>query len=278
MPSAIDVLLVGHVCRDETPDGPRLGGTVTFSGLTARALGLRTGILTSAPDDLLPLMAPLDGLAVSRVASQRATTFVNRYTPQGRRQTITGRAASLGWDAIPEAWRRPGIVHIGPVADEVDPALTGRFPGSLVGVTPQGWMRAWDDAGQVSFKGWSLPETVLRAASAAVFSIEDVQGDEALAADMARQCPVLVVTRGAGGCTLFVDGSPQHILADPKPEADPTGAGDIFAMAFFARLRSSGDPVAAACFASALAGQSVTRTGLDSIPTPGEIDEALHLA
>jgi len=278
MPPAIDALLIGHVCRDETPDGPRLGGTVTFSGLTARALGLRTGIITSAPDDLLPLMAPLDGLAVSRVASEQATTFVNRYTPQGRRQTITGQAARLGWDDIPDGWRGPDIVHIGPVADEIDPALTGRFPGSLVGVTPQGWMRAWDEAGHVRFKGWTLPETVLRSASAAVFSIEDVQGDEALAAEMARQCPVVAVTRGAAGCTLFVDGSAQHIPAHPKAETDPTGAGDIFAMAFFVRLRASGDPAAAARFASTLAGHSVTRTGLHSIPTQAEIAEALRPA
>jgi sugar/nucleoside kinase (ribokinase family) len=54
---------------------------------------------------------------------------------------------------------------------------------------------------------------------------------------------------------------------------DATGAGDIFAASFLVRLRQSGDPIAAARFASCLASQSITRRGLDSIPTPSEIDQ-----
>lgn len=274
----IDVLLIGHVCRDDTPTGPRLGGTVTFSGLTARALGLRAGIVTSAPDDMLPLLGPLKGIALRRGASVRATTFVNRYTPEGRQQTLLNRASTLGWADIPDIWQTPSIAHIAPVADEIDPDVITHLADVFIGLTPQGWMRGWDDAGRVYFKGWNLPEIVLRSVSAVVFSIEDVQGDETLAREMARQCPVLVVTRGAEGCTLFVEGMPQLIPAIPAPETDPTGAGDIFAMAFFVRLKATGDPAAAARFASALGSRSVTRPGLDSIPTGPEIDEALRLS
>ena len=274
----IDALLIGHVCRDEAPDGPRLGGTVTFSGLTAQALGLRTGIVTSAPDEMLPLLTPLDGLALQRIPSPQSTTFINRYVPQGRQQTISGRAAPLAWADIPGAWRSPPLAHIAPVADEIDPEIVTRLQGAFIGLTPQGWMRGWDASGSVYFKGWSLPDDVLRRASAVVFSIEDVQGDEALARAMARLCPALVVTRGAQGCTLFVDGEPRLIPAVPAREIDPTGAGDIFAMAFFARLKATGSPAEAARFASALAGLSVARTGLDSIPTRQEVDQTMRSA
>lgn len=139
-------------------------------------------------------------------------------------------------------------------------------------------MRSWDTDGRVRFKGWDLPATILKGVSATVLSIEDVEGDEALIRDMAGQCPVLVVTRGAGGCTLFVEGKPATITALPADEIDPTGAGDIFAMAFFVRLRQTADPAAAARFASILAGRSVTRVGLASIPTETDVKEALRLA
>jgi sugar/nucleoside kinase (ribokinase family) len=101
-----------------------------------------------------------------------------------------------------------------------------------------------------------------------------VQGDEALVEEIARQCRVVVATRGAEGCTLFVDGSPHAIPAIPVEEVDPTGAGDVFAAAFFARLHATGDPGKAARFATFLAGRSVTRPGLDSIPTRQEIEAA----
>ena len=37
----VDYFVIGHVAHDLTPDGPRLGGTVAYSALTARSLGLR---------------------------------------------------------------------------------------------------------------------------------------------------------------------------------------------------------------------------------------------
>ena len=56
---------------------------------------------------------------------------------------------------------------------------------------------------------------------------------------------------------------------------DATGAGDIFAAAFFVRLSATRDPWAAARFATQLAARSVTRRGLDAIPTQAEIQECL---
>jgi sugar/nucleoside kinase (ribokinase family) len=270
----INILLIGHICRDETPDGPRLGGSVAFGALTFQALGLQPGIVTSAPDEMLPLLAPLAGIPVQRIVSHEATSFTNIYIAQGRRQVISGSASHLALKDIPRAWRAPPMVHLAPVADEIDPRLAGHFPGAFVGSTPQGWLRRWDKSGRVSLKRWAIPETAVRRMSALVFSIEDVQGDEALVRDIARQCPIVVATRGAEGSTLFVNGSPHDIPAIPVEEVDPTGAGDVFAAAFFTRLRASGDPVRAARFATFLAGRSVTRPGLDSIPTRQEISAA----
>ena len=65
----IDYLMIGHITRDETPDGPRLGGTATFSSLMAKALGLRVGIVTSWGADL-PL-GPLSEIPIVKGLMQK---------------------------------------------------------------------------------------------------------------------------------------------------------------------------------------------------------------
>ena len=43
----IEYLVVGHVTRDKVDGGYKPGGTVTFGGQVARALGYKTGVLLS---------------------------------------------------------------------------------------------------------------------------------------------------------------------------------------------------------------------------------------
>jgi hypothetical protein len=271
----IDYLLIGHVTGDLTPDGPRLGGTVTFGALTARALGQRVGILTSAPDSMRPLLGSLDGIEMIRVPGEQATTFENVYTPDGRQQVVHGRAAPLHYDQIPAAWRAAPIVHLGPLVGEIDPAMAGRFPDSLLGITPQGWMRRWDELGRVSFTPWGDVGRVGPLAGAVIYSIEDIDHDEALARDYARHTAIQVVTRGPIGCTLYKEGQEIDIAAPRVPERDSTGSGDIFATAFLIRLKASGDPLAAARFATRIASDSVSRVGLDGVPREAAIRRAL---
>jgi hypothetical protein len=121
----VDYLILGHVTEDITPAGPRLGGTVAFSGLTARALGLRVGVVTSASESTS--LAGLHGMQVVRVDSPHTTTFQNTPTPQGRIQTLYREAAPIPFEAVPEAWRNTPIVHLGPVVHEIDAAYAGRF-------------------------------------------------------------------------------------------------------------------------------------------------------
>jgi sugar/nucleoside kinase (ribokinase family) len=54
---------------------------------------------------------------------------------------------------------------------------------------------------------------------------------------------------------------------------DATGAGDVFAAAFFVRFFTTRDPWESARFATLVASRSVTRVGLDGIPTLREIEE-----
>lgn len=277
MPPGPDYLLIGHVCQDavlsdvESPfaSGYVFGGTATYAARTAKALGLRVAVVTSASVEFA-LGAALPGIETMRLPSAETTTFANRYLDGQRVQTLHAVAELLDISAVPLEWRRPSIVHLSPIACEVDMQLVGAFPGAFIGITPQGWMRQWDEAGRVSQRPWSEAHAILSRVDAVVMSEEDVNQDWALIQDWANYVSVMVVTRGAQGATMFVGGEACHVPAPAMREADPTGAGDIFAAVFFARLQQTGDPHEAAGVATWLAAHSVTRRGLDGVPTSDE--------
>lgn len=271
----IDYLIIGHLTRDLLPTGTRLGGTAAYSALTARALGLRVGILTACEDCLSTPELDAAGVQVIGLRSDETTTFENKYTPNGRVQYLHKLAPALDFSMIPEPWRNTPIIHLGPVAREVDPTLARAFPDSFVGLTPQGWMRSWNEEGQVSFTEWPEAAFVLQYANAAVMSIEDVRGNESIVEEMASSARVLVVTEGANGCRLYWNGDVRRFRPPHMTEIDPTGAGDIFAAAFFTRMAATRDPWEAARFATTLASYSVSRYGLDGVPRPEEVQAVM---
>ncbi len=269
----VGYLAIGHVAHDLTPEGPRLGGTVAYSALTARALGLRVGIVTAVGKETS--LDALNGISVVSAKSPQSTTFENIYTGHGRVQYLRAQASRIDFNAIPEPWQRASIIHLGPIANEMDSAILNEFSSSLIGITPQGWMRRWDSEGRVSLREWEDSESILAQAGAIVVSREDVRGDDELIEHMAHQTRMLAVTEGAEGCVLHWNGDRRRFRAPKIHEVDATGAGDIFAAAFFVRLFNTRDPWEAARFATLIASHSVTRVGLDGIPTPHEIEECM---
>jgi sugar/nucleoside kinase (ribokinase family) len=270
---SVDYLVVGHVTYDLTSSGPRLGGTAAYSALTARALGMQVGVVTtnSAETDLDVFQ---DVLVVS-VPSTHTTTFKNIYTENGRRQILHHRAKKLSFDNVPENWRKTSIIQLGPVAQEMDAVLPDTFSPLLLGLTPQGWMRTWDETGRVVQTDWESAEQALGQAGAVVISIEDVAGDEEKIEFMAAHTRILAVTEAAAGARLYWHGDQRRFCAPVVHELDATGAGDIFAAAFFIRLLATRDPWEAARFATQLSAYSVTRSGLKGIPTAEEIQACM---
>ncbi len=269
----IDYLVIGHLTIDQTPAGPSLGGTAAYSALTASALGLRVGVLTAWPGEM-PLDA-LGNIPVLAAETEKATRFENRYSPEGRTQYIRQAAAKIDFGLVPEPWRRTKIIHLGPVAQEMQSVLPAEFRPTLLGLTPQGWMRSWDQDGLIQPCAWPSAAQAMPAAGATVFSIDDVNHDEEQIEWLAHQGRLVVVTEGAAGCRLFWNGDSRRFRAPLVDEVDATGAGDIFATAFFVRLAQTRDPWEAARFASNLAAYSVTRPGLAGVPTQSEINTCL---
>jgi sugar/nucleoside kinase (ribokinase family) len=272
-----EYLLIGHIARDETPSGPKLGGTVSYAGSAANALGARVVVLTSARKDESVLSTLPRQIEVHLVEAPQSTVFVNTYSGDVRRQELRHRAALLTPAHVTDDLRQASIVHLGPLDDEVDPALINAFPGAFVAGTPQGWMRAWDEQGIVHPKPWSHAEILLPGLNATIFSEEDIGRDAALEAYYASLSPLLVVTRAAKGCTVYRRGEPPlNVPAPTVPVLDATGAGDVFAGIFLVMLRRTGDVLRAANVATQLASISVTRPGLEGTPQPDEIRRVLE--
>jgi sugar/nucleoside kinase (ribokinase family) len=269
----VDYLVIGHLTVDLTSDGPRLGGSAAYAALTARAMGLRVGVVTAWGNEI-PLMA-LDGIPVVAAESPHSTTFENVYTPEGRIQYIRHVATKIDFSLIPEPWRRAKIMHIAPVAQEVSPLLPGYLRPTLCALTVQGWLRAWDENGRVHPCHWHEADAGLQGAGAAVMSVEDVQHDEEQIEWLAHHTRLLAVTDGAAGARLFWSGDSRRFRAPKVNEVDPTGAGDIFAAGFFVRLAQTRDPWEAVRFATTLASCSVTRRGLEGVPTQAEVQSSL---
>lgn len=271
--TSIDYLVIGHISQDLTPEGPKMGGTASYAALTAKILGLRVGIVTSWGKEI-----PADNMediTIINHPAENSTTFENIYTETGRLQVIHSIAHKIEHQHIPANWVHSPIVHLGPIAQEVDPEITKYFRHSLIGVTPQGWLRSWDDQGHVHPIEWQGASQVLGSVDATIISVEDVGGDEDIIAEMAAASPVFVVTEGYYGARVYWHGDVRRFNAPQVKEVNATGAGDIFAAAFFTQLQKTRDPWEAARFANQLAAQSVTRSGLASIPTGEEVKNAI---
>jgi sugar/nucleoside kinase (ribokinase family) len=274
--NAPDYLVIGHVTRDLVAGGYRVGGTATYAAMTVRALGYRVGILTSAGDDL-PLDTLFAGSALRVVPAAQTTTFENIYHDGHRSQFLRARAAPLRPAHLPPEWRQAPIVHLGPLAQEVDPAFVDQFPATtLIGVTPQGWLRRWDATGRVGFQPWTAAERILERADAMVLSPEDVGDDEADLQQYLQLARLAAVTHSWQGATLCAQGCQVVFPAYNVQEVDPTGAGDVFAAAFFIRLAETGSPREAARFANAAASFAVEGEGYSAVASRAAVEGRLE--
>src|SRR5437868_3081614 len=106
----MDLLVLGHVTRDEIGGEVRLGGAASYAALAGARLGFPTTLVTLAPPDD-PLLAPLraqPGLALHCVASPVMTTFALSYQGGRRRLALRQAARALTPGDLPARWRRDG--------------------------------------------------------------------------------------------------------------------------------------------------------------------------
>lgn len=270
----VDYLVIGHITKDISEDGPILGGTAAYAALTAKAMGLSVGIVTACSHD--SVMTDLESIQKSILFGSHTTTFRNIDTPEGRIQFVYQNAPNLDKFCIPKIWQKTQIVHLGPVAQEVDATLVRAFPNSFIGLTIQGWLRNWDEQGRIYPGEWPEARFVMEKADAAVMSIEDIEHNEIRIEEMVSYIRILVVTEGGSGARVYWNGDLRYFRPpNISSVVDTTGAGDIFATTFFIRLNATRNPWEAARFATEISALSTQRRGLDGVPTINEINSTL---
>lgn len=272
----VDYVLIGHMTADLTPQGRQVGGTVSYAMRTAAAFGLRVGLLTSAhpQDPLLDELTPYGQVMV--VPAEATTTFENVYTPTGRTQYIRAVAAPLTSAHLPTAWRSAPLLHLGPVAGEgEDLSLFDRCPHARSMLTLQGWLRQWDASGLVRFRPWFRP-SILQRLELLVFSEEDIRQQPGLIHQISPYARHLLYTQAERGGIHFQSGLPTPFRPPTVKAVDPTGAGDIFATSALCALHLTNSIRQAVRVATTLAATSVTRIGVAGVPSPDEVQQALH--
>lgn len=277
MTSGIDVLLMGHMTADIVPGGRMLGGTVSYAAPTYAAFGHQVGILTSAAynEALLKYLLPYGKLMV--IPAENSLTYENVYAPEGRTQYVRATAEPLEFGDIPNAWTNAAYVHMGPLADEVNPAEVARhFPDATVMLTLQGLMRRWDADGKVHFKQW-FDEEAFKLIDIIIYSEEDIHQYPQLTDELKQLVNHLVVTNGRDGGTYYHNGESMHYDSLEVQPRDLTGAGDVFAASLLGAMPLvENDVFKAAKIAGRLAAYSVTRAGVESAPTQDEIERELE--
>lgn len=293
-----DYLLIGHITADLEDDGTvQLGGTALYSGLAAAHMGANVAILTRgaygrtvAGMEVPGLGEFADRLQIVVQDADVPTTFTNQYMGTRRTQQIRHWAGPIDLRGMPPHWGNAKIVHLGPVADEIDPRrITGLTTGFL-GVTPQGWMRDWprERGGMVKHVPLRLPVDLVNRLDSAIVSDEEIFHSRELIERVGER-RMSVVTRGPEGATIYHSlgrsadlrpGEKQFRMVD-IPGIDVkvkslTGAGDVFAAAFFLKAsEATSSALEAGRFANAVAALSLREIGVGVVPELSEVNALL---
>jgi sugar/nucleoside kinase (ribokinase family) len=251
--------LVGNLSFDLV-DGrpPRLGGAPIHCARALRLLGVRATIVARcAAADVRAFrrgFAEL-GLPVTLVGGEGTTTFSFNY--DGDRRTMSVERVGDVWSPgdLPRL-ARGGWVHAAPL-------LQGDFPAETLAVLARGRRLSLDgqgltrvrDAGPLRLEGNRDP-AVLQHVSILKLAAEEA---EALVGNVNPRVlaelgpPEVVVTFGSRGSVVVADGEATEIRAR-HVDADPTGSGDAYGIAYLAARASRHPPAAAARLATALVG------------------------
>ncbi len=267
------LLALGHVTRDRRPGGFGLGGSVTYGALAARRLGWDVAILTSAGADFEP-ERELPGVPVFVRRSAATTRFANEYDAQGtRRQVVTARADDVELGPLPDAWRDPDALLLGPVAGELFGVGATALEAGCVGAIAQGYVRAIGHDGVVTPCEWQRPGRDLLGVHVLFLSEHDLPDAESRSRELLSSVPIVALTRGWRGLELLTREGVHQVPSLPRAEVDPTGAGDVFAVAFLVRYHETADPLEAAAFGACAASCVVEGVGATTL---GDRDEVLR--
>ena len=278
-----DYLAIGHIAIDVRPDGSlALGGAALYSALLAARFGLHAAILTrgrfsghsDAIDSALSALAGEIDIIVQD--APEATSFTNVTRAGRRQQTLNSWAGEIDLNGAPGPWRASRIIHLAPIAQEIDARRAGRLSPQYFGVTPQGWMRRWEGerSGRVSLIPLRVPYEFLGRIDGLVLSSEE----HTLARDEIELVGVrslVAITRAAAGAYLVDRGHAMTLPAYTVPVIDDTGAGDVYAATLFTLRAEQVPTITAARSAAAASALLIQAGGPEHVPGRADVEAFL---
>jgi len=243
---------------DSRPPSP--GGCPVFAVMAFKALHCDGRVVARmCPGDqwLFDELLKGEGDLISALPAETTSAFGLRYT-DGRR-TLTVDAISDPWTvedveaaAIDTDW-----VHVSPLlrSDFPSPVLASiAAAGHRISYDGQGLARL-PKLGSLQLDGEFDP-TLLREVTVLKLNSEEASalagGDFIQATAERLGVPEILVTFGADGCDLYVEGKRSHVPARPITGVHTTGTGDAFMVSYLADRAEGTPPFAAASHASSI--------------------------
>jgi sugar/nucleoside kinase (ribokinase family) len=246
--------VIGPLSRDVVAGAPpRIGGGPWHAARALHALGHDALVLAKCgePDqgDFRRRMATL-GLPLSLAVSGHTTAFSFSYDEHGTR--------TMQVDAVGEPFRRDDVATS--VLRRVEwlqvaALLRGDFDGEMLEWLSQGRHLLLDGQGLVRARRTGplvldpdFDRSLLRHVAVLKLATEEAEAIGDLAS---LGVPEILVTAGTAGSTVITRDGVEHVPAN-LVAADPTGAGDAFAVGYLGARASGHAPSSAARRATAL--------------------------
>lgn len=239
----IEYCSIGHVALDVIGQQQQSGGSVLFGAQLASNLGYKTAGVTSS--DVRFPFSDYPNIDWSIQFSTRTTQFIHTYQGDQRLSFLKDRADTILESSIVKAVRNSKVVMLAPILDEITPQAISHFSTPWIGLTPQGWFRKTDEAGNISFAK-SIFQSLPKKIKLIVVSQDDIANDPSAWDWVKKFSEVSVCTMGKYGYRLsFGNIEKQFAPIEVVKEKNPTGCGDIFSTSALLLMSIGFEPIKA---------------------------------
>ena len=275
-----DACVLGHITKDiirvdDKVEREMPGGTVYYTSMALRSLGLRVAAVTKVSrQDRDSLLHELEetGISVFCIESEETTVFENIYAGESldpRVQRVRSVASPFLPVDLPEI--TAAVFHVGPLTNmdvSVDLLREISLRGDLVSLDVQGLLRKITH-GEIREEDWQEKEKglvyvdILKADEKEATILSGENDTEKAARRLSDFGPQeIVITCGSRGALIFAKGEFHRIPAlHARIKKDPTGCGDTFVAGYVYQRLRSGDFIKAGRLAAFLASLKLEKFG-----------------
>lgn len=293
---SFDIAVLGHLCLDHvilhhTTYPVRLGGPPVYIGLTARALGLRTQLISKIGDNFSPEHEVLlNKLTLSKKEfiqrSKYTTSYQLQYQNLGERKLkLLNKADPITQADFPYLPSQTAYFVVSPIAGEVSMDLLSWLSTqeAFLFVDVQGFIRQVKPDKEIVYSHeFKLPplnprRTILKGSEDEVQALTHTNDPATMVYRLAQYgVNVAIVTREKHGCVVFIrdESLIMDVSAFTSGElVDSTGAGDAFTAGFIKGLIETGSILDACKYGNATASFILETVGPAGFPTRHHVQE-----